>query len=388
VTARAGGARPLRVLHAPHNVGNQPQQLARAEREVGLDSWCVSLEETYRRYPTDEVLLEPHESRLLLEAKRWGLVWRALRRYDVVHFNSGQSLLPPPAPFATYAPDQNHLLRRAHYLYGAALDMNDLYLLRKAGKGIVVTYQGDDARQATSWGLPGSQFEIPLSKEADHYTVEGDAAKRRAIAKIARYADRIFYVNPDLAAVLPETATFLPYASLDPRDWQPVEAKGQTASPPLVVHAPFQQGVKGTRFVIDAVRRLQDEGVELEFVLLEGKTFEEARRLYERADLLVDQLLLGWYGGIAVEFMALGKPVVCHIRESDLGVVPDEMRSELPIIRATTETIYDVLRDWLTARRDELPEVGRRGRAYVERWHDPLKIAAELKGVYEEIASS
>ena len=64
------------------------------------------------------------------------------------------------------------------------------------------------------------------------------------------------------------------------------------------------------------------------------------------------------------------------------------MRAELPIIRATTETIYDVLREWLTERRDELPEVGRRGRAYIERWHDPLKIAAELKGVYEEIASS
>jgi len=266
--------------------------------------------------------------------------------------------------------------------------MNDLYLLRKAGKGIVVTYQGDDARQGTSWGLPGSTFEIPLSDEADHYTVESDREKKRAIAKIARYADRIFYVNPDLAAVLPETATFLPYASLDPRDWRPVEPNAQTSSPPLVVHAPFQQGVKGSRFVIDAVRRLQADGVELEFVLLEGKTFEEARRLYRRADLLVDQLLLGWYGGIGVEFMALGKPVVCHIREGDLDVVPAEMRAELPIIRATTETIYDVLREWLTARRAELPEVGRRGRIYVERWHDPLKIAARLKVDYEAITGA
>lgn len=377
----------LRVLHAPHNVGNQPQQLARAEREVGLESWCVSLEETYRLYPTDEVLLEPHESRLLLEAKRWGLLWRALRKYDVVHLNSGQSLLPPPAPFATYAPGQPNLLRRAHYLYGRALDMNDLYLLRKARKGIVVTYQGDDARQATSWGLPGSPFEIRLSEEADHYTVEGDAAKRRAIAKIARYADRIFYINPDLAAVLPETATFMPYASLDPREWRPVEQKPDTSSPPLVVHAPFQPGVKGTRFVLAAVERLKAEGVELEFVLLEGKTIEEARRLYERADLLVDQLLLGWYGGIAVELMALAKPVVCHIRESDLGVLPAEMRAELPIIPATTETIYDVLKEWLTERRSELPEVGRRGRAFVERWHDPVKIAEGLKDVYAEIAS-
>ena len=65
-----------------------------------------------------------------------------------------------------------------------------------------------------------------------------------------------------------------------------------------------------------------------------------------------------------------------------------QMRGEIPIIRATTATIYDVLREWLTERRDELPEVGRRGRAYVERWHDPLQIAARMKGVYEEITSS
>ena len=377
----------LRVLHAPHNVGNHPQQLARAERQVGLDSWCVSLEETYRRYPTDEVLVDPTTSRALLEVKRWALVWRALRRYDVVHFNSGQSLLPPPEPFATYAKGQHPVLRRAHFLYGRMLDMSDLRLLRRTGKGIVVTYQGDDARQGTSWGRPGSPFESPLGELADHYTVEGDDAKRKAIAQMARFAHRIFYVNPDLRTVLPESAEFLPYASLDPREWEPVERR-EAAARPLVVHAPFQRGVKGSSYVIEAVERLQEEGVELEFVLLEGKTIEGARRLYERADLLVDQLILGWYGGIGVELMALGKPVVAHIREADLGVVPAEMRAEIPIIRATTETIYDVLREWLTERRDELPEIGRQGRAYVERWHDPLLIAAQMKRVYEEIASS
>jgi hypothetical protein len=382
VTHRPGG---LRVLHCPHNVGGHPQSLAKAERELGLESWCVSLEETFRRIPTDEVLVEPGDSRVLLEARRWGLLRRALRDFDVVHLNNGQSIFPPLQPFTTYAPDQPELLRRAHYLYTRLLNMSDLALLKRRRKGVVVTYQGDEGRLGSSWGTEGSRFEVRLSDEADYYTPESDAWKRRVIAKIARHADRIFYVNPDLAVSLPDRAEFMPYAHVDLQEWRPTGE--QRSGPPLVVHAPFRQGVKGSAYVLEAVRRLQEEEVPFEFVLLEGKTREEARSLFEQADLIVDQLILGWYGGIAVEFMALGKPVVCHIRESDLDVIPDEMRTELPIIRATTDTVYDVLREWLVERRDELPEVGRRGRAYVERWHDPLKIAERLKAVYAEIVT-
>jgi hypothetical protein len=47
-----------------------------------------------------------------------------------------------------------------------------------------------------------------------------------------------------------------------------------------------------------------------------------------------------------------------------------------------------VLREWLTLRRHELPEIGRLGRDYVEKWHDPLKIAARMKEEYGEIMSS
>src|SRR5262249_48350106 len=114
----------------------------------------------------------------------------------------------------------------------------------------------------------------------------------------------------------------------------------------------------------------------------------EALDAYARADILVDQLLLGWYGGAAVECMALGKPVICYIREDDLKFIPEEMRQELPIIHASSATIYAVLKEWLTVRRHELPALGRRCRAYVERWHDPLKIAAGLKADYEAILAS
>jgi glycosyltransferase involved in cell wall biosynthesis len=155
-----------------------------------------------------------------------------------------------------------------------------------------------------------------------------------------------------------------------------------------IVHAPSNRRAKGTEHVVAAVERLQAENVPVELELVEGLTHVEAQRLYAQADIVVDQLLVGWYGGFAVEMMALGKPVVAYVRDEDLVHIPDAMRAELPVISATPDTITDVLRRLVTDEGRRLPELGRRGRAYVERWHDPRAIAGRLKGVYEEIMQS
>ena len=134
-----------------------------------------------------------------------------------------------------------------------------------------------------------------------------------------------------------------------------------------------------------SVGRLKSEGVDFEFVLIEGLSRKQAKMQYERADLLVDQLLAGWYGGLAVELMALAKPVIAYIRDEDLDFIPDEMRDDLPIINATPDGIYEVLKYWLTDGKQHLQEVGHKSRSYVEKWHDPLKIAMNMKIEYETI---
>jgi len=122
--------------------------------------------------------------------------------------------------------------------------------------------------------------------------------------------------------------------------------------------------------------------LKFEFVLVEGLPNSEARKLYERATLLIDQLYAGWYGGLAVELMALGKPVMCYIRETDLIYIPEEMKKDLPIINVRPDTLYSTLQEWLVERRDELPSLGLKSRAFVEKWHDPLKIAGQLRNDY------
>jgi glycosyltransferase involved in cell wall biosynthesis len=367
----------LRVLHTPQIVGGHAGLLASAEREIGMQSTCVTFSRHPFDYRHDEVLWDQSHTVVVNEIKRLKLLWRAMREFDVIHFNFGMSILP--RRFDDAIPSGRSARKVAYDAYVSLVEYLDLPLLKKAGKRIFVTYQGDDARQGS---YCRAHFPIsPIGEvSADYYTPRGDLRKQREIGIFDRHADGIYALNPDLLHVLPPRARFLPYASVDLRKWSLCPPRD--TSKPLVVHAPSHRGVKGTRFVLDAVSRLKADGLAFDFVLIEGMKNEEARRIYEKADVLIDQLLLGWYGGIAVEFMALGKPVICYIREDDLRFIDSDMRQQLPIIRAEPGTIYQVLRESLTGKRSDLAEVGARGRAFVERWHDPIKTARILQQDY------
>jgi glycosyltransferase involved in cell wall biosynthesis len=379
-----GDVRPLRVLHVPGATGGHPQGLARAERELGVDSRSLVFEASPFGYEADEVVLGLSPSladRARLEAYRFRVLARALGgAYDVVHYNFGQSLFPRPIvpgspAVAGFPAPLQHLYRG----WSALLGMRDLALLRRRGVALFVTFQGDDVRQAD---VCRARFAWAPARELEPTAIERgmDRARRTVARRFDRHADGIYYLNPDLAHVLPPRARFVAYAHIDPREWRP-EARPANARP-LVVHAPTARTIKGTHHLLAALDALRAEGVAFDLELVEGRTQAEARQVYARADLLVDQLLLGWYGGLAVESMALGVPVISHVRASDLGHVPRGFAEELPIIAATPGSIRDVLRTWLGERRAELPEVGRRGRAFVERWHDPRRIGAEVVDDY------
>jgi hypothetical protein len=378
----------IRVLHCPSTVGGNPQGLARAERELGIASWAAAFMQNSFMYDTDEVIWTQGDHPLIREIKRWYVLWRAIRNYDIIHFNFGLSLMPEWIPLTNALYSTHHRLTiNAYNYYTRILELRDLPLLKKLGKGIIVTYQGDDARQG-DFCLKNFDINPANEVESGYYSIKSDTHKRFRIKKFAEYADRIYAVNPDLLWVLPPHAQFIPYSHIDLRDWQPVNNEILDSRVPLIVHAPSHRGVKGTHYVLDVISRLKKEGFSLALNLVEGVSHSAARRIYKKADLLIDQLLCGWYGGLAVEFMALGKPVICYIRDGDLKFIPEQMREDLPIINATPTTLYEVVREWLTVRKNELSEVGRRGRAYVEKWHDPLKIAARLKADYEAIMAS
>lgn len=268
------------------------------------------------------------------------------------------------------------------FAYMRAVSLRDLRWFKRAGKVLCVTYQGDDARQG-DWCRKNLDITFATEVNSDYYTAAGDQAKRAAIATVGRWADQIYAHSPDLLHMLPPGARFRPHASVDPREWRPVPSGGSEV--PVVLHAPTHRDVKGTHFIMAAMDRLQREGIRADLSLVENATVEEAHRLYARADVLVDQLFAGWYGSLSVQLMAMGRPVIAYLREDDLQFIPSSMRADLPIIRASPSSIYEVLRDVLTWDRTHRAELGARSRKFVERWHDPRNIARALKRDYEEV---
>lgn len=376
-------ANPLpRILHCPQLVGGHATEIARHERLLGAQSWSVSLRRSAFGLEVDEFIWPDGASRLRQEVDRWRLFMRALRKFDVVHYNFGTPILN----WGALDSARHGSLAPLIDIYAALNWSLELPLLKYLGKVVAVTYQGDDARQGD---YSREHFEYSIATEVDetYYNSRTDAAKRKRIDRFAKYADLIYALNPDLLHVLPTRAKFLPYAHVDPAEWQPSSAPVER-SRRLIVHAPSHRAAKGTEFLLAAVERLRGEGEVFDFQLVEGLQRSEARAIYERADLVVDQLLAGWYGGFATEAMALGKPVICYLREGDLKFIPADMRRELPIISANPANIEDVLRDWINRPTADIRAQGVKSRQFVERWHDPSKIAAEMLRDYVAVQSA
>lgn len=373
----------MRVLHIPLTVGGNPQGLSRHLRLLGVESESWALKQNYLDYPCDRVIWSAGDGIIRREMRRWRTIAQAARFADIVHFNFGTSLAYPVSPSrSTEKGFARKLARRLFSFYTGVLQSMELSLYRLRGIPMFVHYQGDDARQGD---VSIAKFRISIASrvEAGYYDSVSDRFKRRMIRRMARYCDAIYSVNPDLLHVLPRHSSFVPYCHIALVEWRPVFPDPRGSAPLRIGHAPTHRRVKGTDALLDAVASLRAEGQQLELVLVEGISQAAARMQYESIDVLVDQLFAGWYGGLAVEAMALGKPVLVYIRHEDLTFIPEAMRNDLPFIEVNPETICDGLRKVLRMPRQELHALGRRSRAFVERWHDPLKVAGEIKSAYE-----
>lgn len=161
---------------------------------------------------------------------------------------------------------------------------------------------------------------------------------------------------------------------LDLDEWPASSRRSQadgSNAPVRVCHAPNHRGFKGTEFVVEAVRKLQSEGLQVELVLLEKIPNTQVRAvLSSEADILVEQLIATGHGLNGLEGMACGLPVISNLEDDDY-ILP--MRrwsffSECPIVSATPENLVDVLRKLVT--RPELrAQLSVAGRQYAAKYH-------------------
>jgi glycosyltransferase involved in cell wall biosynthesis len=366
----------MKVLHGPVNVGNQPWALSRAERRLGIASDLVVRSGTWLNYPADRTLSPDGSSFSGIAARSvlfgLGVPWK----YDVLHFYFGQTFLSPGRSFF-----KNRVFERI-VNYCSTIDLRVAKLL---GRKRFMTLQGCDVRLAGEGNLRNDWTMCATGRCSLYQTcIEVlDARRRYTIGKVLPFFDRVFYLNPELGHVVPE-GQFLPYASVEIEKFD-VKLPA-TEGRPRIVHAPSDGSIKGTAMILGALEQLKTR-YDFDLILVEKKTHEEALALYRSADIAIDQVLAGWYGGFAVEMMAMGKPVACYIREQDMKFVPPAMRDDMPILQIDPGRLVDDLAAILD-RRAEWQDVGKRSRRYVEHWHNPDRIAQAMLDAYRSSNST
>jgi len=357
----------MRVLHLPTSIGNNAWALSRGERALGVDSETLVTQTSYLDYPADSIVNIGSSSTSL---GRWYLLLKAFlsvrARYDVFHFNWGSSL------FTMRGIDLQHL-ELPFYPNTAAL---------------FATYNGCDARQKLPTLARGG------FSACEHCVVQDcvpalDLSRDNGIKKMARHTQHLWALNPDLLSFLPhQRSSFLPYAVPIVDNARPQHSEGRRSL--RVAHAPTNREIKGTSFLLDAVQRINDRRPDaIELVLVEGRSHAEALELYGTADVVVDQLLIGWYGAFAVETMMMGKPVVVRIGTEDAQSIPEPMLRDLmqSVIQADPGTIEEVLEELLDSPR-KLAIHAEACFEYARKWHDPVYVASLTVAKYEEALRS
>jgi glycosyltransferase involved in cell wall biosynthesis len=220
-----------------------------------------------------------------------------------------------------------------HFHYHTILPFGlDLIVWKVLGKEIIMHFHGSDIRGK------GTQFLKLL------------------------LADKIFVSTPDLLKWTRGDAVWLPNPiNLELPELQPIEKED---SPIItIVHAPSDRHIKGTKYLQLAIQSLQFKGYPVRLKIIENQSHEVALKAMQRADIVVDQLLSGYYSMVTIEAWALGKPVICYI-DFSLPYI-----SEVPVCPADPVTIRSAIKELI-----EFPETRKmwaeKGREYVKRVHD------------------
>lgn len=331
----------MRIFHGPNNLGGMAASLARAHRSLGHEARALC-------YPSPTFGLQgdgPWPPPLFQVADLNLSFLRHAARFDVFQFYYSHSL--------------------------TGMELRDVPWLKRLGKKVFFFFCGCDVRDSKSM-IAAHEY----STCAECWPMGCGPNRAQLLEAARRHADACFVSTPDLlefvvgANLLPQPVEF---AALDFAAQEGAAPRGRVR----LAHAPTDRQKKGTRHIVAAVEHLRQRGAPVELRLVERTTQAEAIKELGAADIIIDQVMAGSYGMVSVEGMALGKPVVCYLREDLRQHYPEPP----PVISAHPLSLERVLGE-LIASRDAWHALGQSGRQYARRWHDSLAVARRLLDAY------
>lgn len=357
-------------------IASNPSNLARGERELGIDSLCFySRKNKFSESCTNDVYFKtPFNLKL---------IFRILTS-DILHFNNGRTLL---IDYRLPLNDDHWFKVVAKKIYNFFifhLCGMDIFFLKLLGKKIVITFQGSDGRINS---FARKKFKYTHC----NYITEGsdsEYASKLKYKKLNRYiklSDYIFSVNPDLLYNLGPNSSFLPYTPINSEKWVSNNHNKKFKEPLVIGHAPTNRATKGTDHIENAIDELKNEGYDFKYLKIENIPHNEIKEKLLTLDLLIDQCLAGWYGGVAIEVMSLGIPCMAYTREEDFHFLEDSFKHELKVININPETVKEKLKEFLICSIEEKNKLSKDSKAFALKNHSEKQVAKKTLAIYKRL---
>lgn len=147
--------------------------------------------------------------------------------------------------------------------------------------------------------------------------------------------------------------------------------------PIKIVHAPTNKSVKGSVYFENAIEKLKQK-YNITYQRIEKTDHENAISIYSEADIVLDELIIGTYGSLTMECMAMGRCVVTFINP-DFKTPHDE---SIPVWTANIDNVYERIEELILSF-EQRAKLAISGRSYVERNNSLDIIGAKLLELYQ-----
>lgn len=262
----------------------------------------------------------------------------------------------------------------------------ELHVYRALGIQVLLWTYGADVRSCETTKMLGEPNCCTECMSPGRACICDERSRSKKIETLKKLSVALFSMG-DMIEYTPGSRNDLFFWPVDLKEknnhkYEPAYPKKDQQGPLRIVHASNHRMFKGTHFLIDAVEYLKKvEGLPIELVLVEKVPNEKALDIYRSADVIFDQCLIGFHGYFALEGMAMGKPVMCFIRKpKEYLLCPDEC----PIINTSVKTLKEDICK-LAENREQLRDIGIRGRQYIEKYFTIDAFAERLKKAYIDI---
>ncbi|WBL46734.1 glycosyltransferase family 1 protein [Clostridium estertheticum] len=333
----------IKVIHGTMEIANQMHTITKALQGCNIEAKSVNYYPSYLDYKSDYNLnlfsIDINEADRLSKE----LAINLINENNIFHFHFGTSL---------------------------TLDYSDLPILKNLNKKIFMQHWGSDVRLYSVASKYNPYVKVKATDEKEIIN---------KLEFLGKYIDNCIVSDAELYEYVKNfyKNVYLIKQAIDIKEYT---IKSKKINHELcIVHAPTSPEIKGTDSVLKVIEELKDK-YSFNFKLVQGMSHSEARKIYEEADIIIDQLRIGSYGLLAIEAMAMGKTVITFISDP----MKDKYPKQLPIISANPDTLKDTL-EYLIINKDMLEKVGEDGRTFVERYHDSNLIAKNLLKLYKPL---